>query len=330
MLIPSLLILAFVVIKGQSSPEEDHKHYPRILEGQHCGRTACLNPAVRWQNYQDSNMDVLEFYNMVTSKLDVNTSWGAIVSGDGQYDQNTGLLTASQGSSVTLERDTQVALQANSTTFFQAVLRFNATNPVDIESPLGFDSDPAYGTGSMFVVDYVDTGLYYGFFLTNTVVYALYARLPTTPALTFTYLIPIYYRSEGNQDTYVLALDTMDHRVSWIINDFVYLAFEESGLPIDEKFLIVPLGGGDAVPVFPTAVLPYFTLGNLESANSTCQGGVLNWCDNTLFNSTLVCQYAPIQNVTTYQLDLAMQLYRFSISVASAMPKPCACPCALS
>jgi len=84
------------------------------------------------------------------------------------------------------------------------------------------------------------------------------------------------------------------------------------------------------VPVFPTAVLPYFTRGNLQSVNSACQGGVLNWCDNTVYNSTLECQYAPIQDVNTYQLDLAMQLYRFSISVATAMPKPCACPCALS
>ncbi len=300
-----------------------------------CGQNACLNPAIHYQNYQDVNLDVIEYYNFENSfpyTGNQTYAWTVLADQGGVY--NNGLFTSTNSSAVWLLKNVPVNFTQETATYIsmQADFLANGTN-----TTTSIDANPYYAYGSLYTVDADVTAMEYAFLLTNTRVYALYGRGSQFQTIdnnyaAFRYLVPI--ANTQPHSIYTLVFKRSEITVSWIIDGMVKMSIFASGRRIDSKFMIEDFGGDNQQTVYPDSVEVMMGISHLVTAdpNSACQGpdAVFNYCDRTqnINNATQVqCTYAPVQDPTTYVVDSAMVVTMFSISDASTMKPACGCPC---
>lgn len=148
----------------------------------------------------------------------------------------------------------------------------------------------------------------------------------------FTYLIPIAYLTPGARVLTAVQLNAGAPSVSYWVNGVNRLTIRDIGSPVDPKFLLAGYGGTAGYPDFPYSV--QLALGLLAITEGTdgrtaCQGGVYDECfqgGQSIEDARYTfCVRAPVQNATTYGLDLGMALSRYGASRITRVPRPC-CP----
>ncbi|MEU3341337.1 DUF6081 family protein [Streptomyces sp. NPDC006668] len=97
-------------------------------------------------------------------------------------------------------------------------------------------ADPRLACGSMITAD-VETASIFGFFVTNTRVYANYERLriPGTSYAAYTYAVPVAERAPGDLDTLRITLDRARSTVTWAVNGTEVLAVDRIGHPVLDR-----------------------------------------------------------------------------------------------
>lgn len=309
-----------------------------VAAGCGCGvqKPTCLNPNVHYQNYQDVNVDVVEYYNYISTFPVVggqDYAWSLIGSGNTLY--SNGYFSSDDADTVTLTRNTDLVLEAGQVSYISAKMDFSVSDVSGVSSPLGVDSDPFYGFGFLQAYGNTVTGLQYAFVLTNGTTYALYGRTaefqsPQNNYNSFLYLVPIMAHQDGS--IYTLVFNKDEATVSYMIDGVVRLGIPTSGQLIDSKFLIEPVTGGWPQPAFPHTLqismgITRFTEG---IPNTACQEAIFDYCDRTqsiVLASNVECTYEPIQNFEEWSLTDELVISMFSITQASYMLPACGCAC---
>lgn len=178
-----------------------------------------------------------------------------------------------------------------------------------ITSPLGLDQDPYYGYGLLGFSDL--SGWSFQFWITNTKVYAYYARAPLTQTIgnfytSFAYLVPVADREVDSYDEYQVSLSKDSRSVSYRMNGFELLKIDKVGTRIDDKFLIADYGGYFDNEAFPEEVYAVtntsrdITIGPVPHA--ACQRTLYYHCLDNIRNAKRTeCQYnmLPGQSITS-------------------------------
>jgi hypothetical protein len=304
------------------------------LDGCGTGKPTCLNPVIHYQNYQDINVDVIEYYNFETSFPMIgydNNTW--TITNEGYTD---GFFQIFSGSPIFMNRVSPLLLEGQEVTYISAQLEYTMfDDPEEITSPLGAEGDPFYAAAFFTVYDDVDTGLEYGFALTNTTVYAIYSRsnvtqTPENNYRAFSYLVPI--QTVRPNSIYTFILNKADGSVSWMIDGTIRMVIPISGKLIDERFMINDQGGLYQHAAFPDAV--YISIGGNRIytgiPHTACQDAIFQYCDrsqNIFHADNVQCVYEPIQDYGTYSIYAQLLWSMFSITQATAMKPACNCPC---
>lgn len=332
------LIAATVVSQEIQADEAKAPFVGEALEGfgrcGGCGKPSCLNPVVHFQNYQDVNTDVIEYYNFETSFPLIGfeaPTWE--ISNEG-YDN--GDFQMISGSPIFLTRNAPLVLENRDVTYISAQLEYASfvSTEFDIESPLGAGGDPFYAAAFFSAYDSVDTGLEYAFAITNSTVFAIYGRsnvaqTPENNYKAFRYLVPI--QPHLSNSTYTLILNHEDGSVGWMIDGIIRMVIPISGKAIDQKFMIEDQGGVVQQAAFPSAVTVSIGGDRLYTGvpHTACQEAIFQYCDRgqSVFNATNVeCVYEPIQE-SFFFIFHQMSINMFSITQATAMKPACSCPC---
>lgn len=232
----------------------------------------------------------------------------------------------------------------------QASIQFTSVVFDPISSPLGASQEPAYGV-FIFGVASLDSGWEFSFWLTNTKVYALYARYPQGQTaedyyVSFAYLIPIADRTASDYDKYKVQLDGAKQQVAWIFNDYELLLIKEPGRTcVSTKFQIADYGGYFVTGGFPSQVVVRIGTGVPDPAiytgspNWACQQALYDsCCDNLCTGSGVECQYAEPQQlevqpyisggisrptvITVKQLPMCPQCYATQDLCPVVVPNP--------
>lgn len=230
----------------------------------------------------------------------------------------------------------------------QAAATFNYTSMLlsgSVNSPLGISQDPFYGC-AYFGVDDVEDGWRFAIVMTQTKVYALYARTATDVSMAgsfklFAYLVPIWNRAPTDPALeYSIVLSATRFTASYRVAGAERLLIQNLGMPIDQRFLIQCAGGYNEGPAFPRHL--QVVLGNLPlglwysgSPHTACQGAMFNECTQSPYSAYLTfCQYAPQQNssVVPYNIEMMSTWIDWSLmhwdmqSDCHTLGQPCARP----
>ncbi|MCX5008386.1 DUF6081 family protein [Streptomyces sp. NBC_00638] len=97
-------------------------------------------------------------------------------------------------------------------------------------------ADPRLACGSMITAD-VESASIFGFFVTNTQVYANYERLriPGTTYAAYTYAVPVAQRAPGDVDMLRITLDRARSTVTWEVNGREVLSVDRIGHPVLDR-----------------------------------------------------------------------------------------------
>lgn len=332
----SSLIALFATILSAKENQAKAPFVAEAVEGCGCGagKPACLSPIIQHQNYQDINVDVIEYYNFETSfpYADFEGDFGWTGTNEGYY---AGFIQVSTPSSFFLNRNAALLLNDTEVTYISAQIDYvNFADPEEIESPLGAGGDPFYAAGFFLAFDFNVTGLEYGYAITNTTVFAIYGRsnvtqTPDNNYKAFRYLVPL--QPTRTNSIYSLILNKEDGSVSWMVDGLIRMIIPISGKLIDEKFLIDDQGGLYQHAAFPSAVTVAIGSDRLRTGTpyTACQDSSFQYCDrsqNIFHADNVECVYEPIQNPDSYTILSEMVLSMFSITVASSMEPACNCP----
>lgn len=216
-----------------------------------------------------------------------------------------------------------------------AVTAVNGTLPTPAPLPAtAYANNPYYGAGLLQAYD-PNTGLVYGFIVTNAVVYALYGRLalPGTTYTPFVYLVGIFAR--GNvlqfnilQLSFSKSRGTVTYRVDG--NDRMVLA--ASGRPIDAQFLLTapPAPPASYEAVFPQQVqmsIGITPLNMLYPYDGTFCAGIYDYCDcqQTLADA----RHTPCRDTGTdpTSFNSALGMVVGSLGVSRVYPAAPLCVC---
>ncbi|WP_432020718.1 DUF6081 family protein [Streptomyces sp. 1222.5] len=117
-------------------------------------------------------------------------------------------------------------------------------------------ADPRLGCGSMITAD-VETASIFGFFVTNTRIYANYERLrlPGTTYAAYTYAVPVAGRSPGDLDTLRITLDRARATVVWAVNGRQVLAVDRIGHPVLDRAHLLLDHAGEPEDVAPRQLI---------------------------------------------------------------------------
>lgn len=282
--------------------------------------------------YKPDNLDptVMEYINFLTAPLSMGN-------GAGQYNwfenlqggivSDNGLFNGTTDSPVDITSNAIWPVPASGEIQLAAV--FNFTSSLlsgDISSPLGISEDPFYGAGWFGVDDIVD-GWQFAIIMTQNKVYAWYSRYATEVSVAgnfklFSYLIPYWNRVPTDSTTkYSIVLNPARFTASWRVDGEEKVLIQNTGKPIDQRFLVSCTLGFNEGPSFPRniqlvmGVLP-LTIFSSGSPHTACQRTVFNECTQSPYNAYLTfCQYAPIQNqaVTDYDIQLLAQFSEWSL-----------------
>lgn len=332
MIFSTLITLFASLVVAQELVEEKEGIRPC---GGGCFANSCLNPQVHFQNYQDINANVAEYYNFQTSfPLLNNESYGWTVTNEGYIDGEFQMLA---GIPIFMMRNSPLLLENQDITYISAQLDYMnfAEDPLTITSPLGAGGDPFYASGLFSAVDNTQTGLEYAFALTNTTVYAIYGRTnvtqtPLNDYTTFRYLVPI--QPIHSNSIYTFVFNKEDQSVAWMIDGTVRMIIPISGKLIDEKFQIGEFTGTTLFAAFPNSLSIAVGGDRLSngSPHTACQNAIFQYCDRTqsIFNATSVeCTYEPVQDPSEYFINQLMDWTMFSITQATLMKPACGCQC---
>jgi hypothetical protein len=113
--------------------------------------------------------------------------------------------------------------------------------------------DPRLAAVAMSVVDF-ETLIEFDFLLTNTQIYAVYARSPlgrdfpddTNDYAAFTYMIPVAERAPSDWHRLEIAYDKSAGLVRWIIDNHEVFRVNHIGRRIDRRFMTLDHGGVEA------------------------------------------------------------------------------------
>lgn len=333
MIFSTLIALFAAIVAGQDSQAKS----PVAVETERCGggcgagKPACLNQVVHFQNNQDINVDALEYYNFETSfpylNFEGDYGWTA---GEGYTD---GLFQFQTGAPVFLTRNEPLVLEDHEVTYISAQIEYvSYDDPEQIESPLGSGGDPFYAAGFFLAYDFIDTGLEYGYAITNSTVYAIYGRsnitqTPNNNYKAFSYLVPIQpLKSNSN---YSLIMNKEDGSVSWMIDGSIRMVIPVSGKLIDERFMINNEGGIFTHAAFPDSVT--ISIGGdrlyTGSPHTACQDAIFQYCDrsqNIFHADKCECVYEPVQ-IDGFSIRGEMLLNMFSVVTVIPMKPACSC-----
>ena len=194
----------------------------------------------------------------------------------------------------------------------QTAMSFAASNPTGIiSSPLGYAQDPFYGQGFFGGVDLAE-GWNLGFALTNSRIYAVYARLPTSQTLmnnyfSFVYYVPLAQRAASIINTLGLVVNKKEGRVSWRADGFELLRITRPGQAIADKFRVGDFGGAIADIGLPAALQVAIGVMRAQAngvPHPACQNALFQACaENIDCASRTLCQYANVQTTPAYSLD---------------------------
>jgi len=347
MLFATVVSLFFALLSAQESqPQQQNNEQKLVAEvevveglgGCGCGKPVCLNPIVHYQNYQDVNVDVKEYYNYETTFPAIGDqlyAWTELALGGAS--QNNGLfVSGSPVNPAVIGRNIPVKLEAEKAVYLSAQMDFSASNGVDITSPLGFAADPFYGNGFLRAFDSNSTGLEFAFILTDQTVYAIYGRSdifqsPSNDYISFRYLVPIATRQDASIYTLIFNKDEMS--TTWMIDGVVRFVIPTAGKLIDERFAIEVAAGTLAQSAYPTFLDISMGVSSILGdgiPHSACQEAIFDYCQRNqtiLLAQNVECTYEPVQDPTTYTINLELVVSMFSLVEASTMKPACSCPC---
>jgi hypothetical protein len=112
-------------------------------------------------------------------------------------------------------------------------------------------SDLRLASFAMSTVD-LESGLVFDFFFTNTMVYALYERLPYARSTwgnyaAFTYAIPVAKYNPNTWRHAKIAYDRKANTVRWFLDDKQVFQISNPGKLIDRRYMILDHGGSEQV-----------------------------------------------------------------------------------
>lgn len=196
----------------------------------------------------------------------------------------------------------------------------------NITSPFGINEDPFYGYGSLGFVDPKE-GFVFEFRFTNSLVYAVYGRVPQTESdcCSFLYLIPVAPMNNQPCASFDIVLEKCKGTVSYRFGGKEVLRITV-GEKIDEKFKVFGFSEAcgcafSCVGAYPEAVRVRVGNGAMQpvdccttQSQPACQQTIFNECLDDIKNACRInCTYAPSQPINTFNVGLA-SLYT-SISV---------------
>ncbi|USQ84487.1 DUF6081 family protein [Streptomyces phaeoluteigriseus] len=117
-------------------------------------------------------------------------------------------------------------------------------------------ADPRLACGSMITAD-LETASIFGFFVTDTRVYANYERLrlPGTTYAAFTYAVPVAVRAPGDVDTLRITLDRARATVTWEVNGREVLSVDRIGHPVLDRAHLLLDHAGEPEDVSPRQLI---------------------------------------------------------------------------
>lgn len=201
----------------------------------------------------------------------------------------------------------------------------------------GYENQPYYGTGFFQAAD-SQTGLVYGFSITNSMVYGVYGRLATYNSTysAFMYLVPIFGRSNPQQyNIYQLAFDKAHNSVIYRVDGNDRMLMDISGKPINSQFLVNSYYEGTEDLVFPEELqvsmgvlrlgllYPYDTLPGPPCVTlydyCNCRQNLVNLQDQ-------VCLYNPVAvNLNTVTTSMVMNVASFQANRMLSIKPVCKC-----
>jgi hypothetical protein len=143
-------------------------------------------------------------------------------------------------------------------------------------------ADPRLGCGSLFVAD-VETFSIFGFFVTNTVIYANYERLriPGTDYAAYTYAVPLADRLPGRTEDLAVTVDASRGTATWSVNGTDALTVERIGHRSVDRASMLLDHGGEEEELHPRQLVPALGMFSLLDGAVGDQGTGLVRIDST-------------------------------------------------
>lgn len=194
-----------------------------------------------------------------------------------------------------------------------------------------YERNPYYGSGLFEVYD-LETSLYFGFVMTNTAIYALYARMPPSgaPAGTpqFTYAVPIYVRQNSlnfyaslNYETLQFVFSGAKKTVRWRVNGDDRFLLDQVGRRLDPMYSTDLNFSGTDDLVYPKCIQIRLGILGLQSLYPTPVGicyGLYLYCDcqeSPYETSRMRCSYLTPPGNIFNSLEVTMQMWLKSLAV---------------
>lgn len=265
-----------------------------------------------WATYEPAVLEAFAVDNYQTALNGISLSQWTALPGANTGTVIGNVISGNTAAPMVLGSNAVYPLPLYGTWQLQAAMSFAASNPTGtITSPFGYAQDPFYGQGFFGGVDLTD-GWNLGFALTNTKIYAVYARLPTSQTIinnyfSFVYYVPIAQRSSSIVNTLGLVINKQQNTVSWRADGFELLRITRPGQAIADKFRVGDFGGAVADVGLPSSL--QIAIGVMRAQangvpHSACQNAIFQACaENIDCAFRTLCQYANIQTAPPYGLD---------------------------
>ncbi|WP_405915130.1 DUF6081 family protein [Streptomyces sp. NBC_00728] len=117
-------------------------------------------------------------------------------------------------------------------------------------------ADPRLACGSMITAD-LESASIFGFFVTNTQVYANYERLriPGTTYAAYTYAVPVAERAPGDVDMLRITVNRARATVTWEVNGREVLSVDRIGHPVLDRAHLLLDHAGEPEDVSPRQLI---------------------------------------------------------------------------
>ncbi|WP_328551613.1 DUF6081 family protein [Streptomyces sp. NBC_00358] len=117
-------------------------------------------------------------------------------------------------------------------------------------------ADPRLACGSMITAD-LESASIFGFFVTNTQVYANYERLriPGTTYAAYTYAVPVAERAPGDVDMLRITVNRARATVTWEVNGREVLSVDRIGHPVLDRAHLLLDHAGEPEGVSPRQLI---------------------------------------------------------------------------